>query len=1213
MRNSRKPFRFFSEPYFCNTRIAFIVLLVCLVITQNAAAQFMKLTRFAEDEGLTNSLVKSVTTDRNGLIWIATDGGVFLYDGHEFTHLSEGFPSPYVKSVFTLENGDIFVTTDLGVVAVDSRTRPLEPRVLMKGSVKQVDSLLWFPKGSYEDSKKRLWFGDNRKIYCLDNGKMKAYFPGEKAITNNFQRSFSFTEDGYGHLFSISEPGFVYRFDPAAGSFSEVRLPAPLTNTNFVLTVSAGTLLLATRSGIVEMTVDKKGECVKLTPVKGSPEASCLFRVDAAHFYAGTWANGLFEIQKEGTQYTTKRIDEFTEKNINNIVHGSENSVWIASDNGLFQMHINFLASPFRSATTDYIQRINEFPDGKICFTDGKKVFVSDPGNESFPSSAVKVFKESKVTLLQVVPTHDGTWYSDVNGWVWLEDPGGKTVKRFSFSSSGRAVFFLMSDQGGNLWAIQDENSSLIRISPDLSVRFYGADKGITSRPLVTAMNPAGIVFAGGMKDSAFLFKYDPAKDRFVNLSKPLGFVHNIDININDMVFSRKGTLWLGSSFGLIRYEDGLFRRMDLGPLTDGSVKAITVDHNDNLWLGNSAGLQLYTDDQLLSFDNRTGLSSKIISYRCLHVDQSNRLWVGTVEGIMVTAPLIPPQKTRKPFIYNILLNNKKAIEYHPAGTIFNNRSFATFTVGVSDYPVESFTIMMMLQGRDTCWQPVPRSGSVILANLDPGSYTLLIRARKTGNNLYSENFRWQFTVSRIWYSQSWVILVMMLLTLFLIWLGVRWYTISLKRRNDNLERLIQERTRETLIQKEKIEAQNISIMQKNQELNETNLHLEKAKELAEEASDAERKFLSVMSHELRTPLNAVIGAANLLVMNTPRPDQSENLKILRFSAENLLELINNILDFNKIESGKVTLEKIPFNIRNLINEIVSTMHIRAREKNILMTADIDKRVPEYVIGDSLRLSQVVNNLLGNALKFTEKGAITISLTLQSLTKTDAVIGFVVSDTGIGMSTETLDNLFESFVQASSETTRKYGGTGLGLAITRRILDLFGSSITVESESGKGTTFRFPIEFPVGDVSETQERTRAESYVLSGFTRQRILLVEDNQINRLIAVKFLTDWNFDVETAENGLEAISKVKEKRFDIILMDLQMPEMDGIQASEAIRAMGTEPYLTIPIIALTAATKSEVSEIIFASGMNDFISKPFNPVELHQKLTKYLFRKE
>lgn len=383
-----------------------------------------------------------------------------------------------------------------------------------------------------------------------------------------------------------------------------------------------------------------------------------------------------------------------------------------------------------------------------------------------------------------------------------------------------------------------------------------------------------------------------------------------------------------------------------------------------------------------------------------------------------------------------------------------------------------------------------------------------------------------------------------------------------------------------------------------------------KAKEQAEFSMKAKEQFLSTMSHEIRTPLNAVIGMTHLLLQEDPRPDQLESLQTLKFSAENLLVLINDILDFSKIEAGKISFEAVDFNLIRLINGIKQSLIYSAQEKGLFFKVKLDSELPEVIKGDPVRLSQILTNLLSNAIKFTEKGSVVLDITLAGTTEDTVTVDFEVRDTGIGISPEQQKVIFESFTQASSDTTRKYGGTGLGLAITKRLLELQNSHIRLESTPGKGSGFSFTLQFgksspyssPMPTVEEITMQQPARSY-------GTILLVEDNAINRKVASRFLEKWNFQVDMAENGLIALEKVQEKNYDLVLMDLQMPEMDGYQATAAIRRLPGEKYARLPIIALTASAMLDVKDKVLSLGMTDYLTKPFNPEDLLAKISRYI----
>ncbi len=378
-------------------------------------------------------------------------------------------------------------------------------------------------------------------------------------------------------------------------------------------------------------------------------------------------------------------------------------------------------------------------------------------------------------------------------------------------------------------------------------------------------------------------------------------------------------------------------------------------------------------------------------------------------------------------------------------------------------------------------------------------------------------------------------------------------------------------------------------------------------KEVAEATARARSEFLSTMSHEIRTPMNAVIGMSHILLQENPLETQVPNLKILKFSAENLLSLINDILDYNKLESGKLNFEQTNFNLNDTVNSITHSLKSKIRENNNQIVVNIDENVPQNVIGDPTRLAQVLNNLLSNAAKFTENGTVTLDINLQKEEEKNVLLDFAITDTGIGIPEDKLDHIFESFTQACSSTTRKFGGTGLGLAIIKKILEHQGSAINVKSTVGEGSTFYFTVQLEKGtapDVSAIQEETTLKS--LKG---TKVLLVEDNKINQLIANRFLAKWDISYDVADNGAIALEKVQDNDYDIVLMDLQMPTMDGYTATAKIRNLQDDKYKELPIIALTASAMLEERNRVYTVGMNDYVTKPFNPSELYSAINKHV----
>lgn len=397
-----------------------------------------------------------------------------------------------------------------------------------------------------------------------------------------------------------------------------------------------------------------------------------------------------------------------------------------------------------------------------------------------------------------------------------------------------------------------------------------------------------------------------------------------------------------------------------------------------------------------------------------------------------------------------------------------------------------------------------------------------------------------------------------------------------------------------------------ISYRNKRLELKAKNTELESTTKQLQKATKAKSNFINFLSHEVRTPINAIIGLVNLINKEELKQEDKTNLELLSFSADNLHSLVNDILDFGKIEAEKIKLERKEFNLKRHFENVIASLRPNAKAKNVELLFQFDERLPQYVVSDPTRLSQVIFNLVNNAIKFTKVGFVKLEIGLIKEVENEVVISFSVIDSGIGIAQEKQDIIFESFEQAEDSTTRNYGGTGLGLTITRKLVELLGGEIKLKSEPDKGSTFSFELSLAIGN-DELNFRNSPEN-ILSRSSRKKVLLVEDNRINRLIISKYLDGIINDIEFAENGCVALEKLQTKKFDLVLMDLQMPELDGYRTSKLIREK--HDLEDLPIIAISATSAEVAEEERFREArINDFIGKPIDHHDLINKVIQHL----
>jgi len=640
-------------------------------------------------------------------------------------------------------------------------------------------------------------------------------------------------------------------------------------------------------------------------------------------------------------------------------------------------------------------------------------------------------------------------------------------------------------------------------------------------------------------------------------------------------------------------------------------IRAPSVDHHGRIWM--------------LNWDNQTGArqagaaepsAPNKTDYRWtsaplyplsdtpldeILVEPDDIVWFGGAEGIFRFDPskALPHDNANPPLIRKVSSRDKQ-VHYNGGALSLLQLAFSQNSLRI-EYTVPRYghldtnQFQAQLVGYDADWSDWHNETYQDYTNLEPGQYQFLLRYKNAYGQI-SDAVPLHFVIAAPWFKQWWAYAIYVLLGLLLLRQLIKLRLRPVLKENSKLEELVLERTRH---------------------LEETMQKFEQAKTRAEAAAVAKSEFLANMSHEIRTPMNAIIGFAQLAQNSEVFSEQQLYLSKITSSSRILLSILNDILDFSKVEAGKLELEQVRFRLNDTLQQTKDLFIEQARQKRLELQFIVDPQVPNWLIGDPLRLSQVLINLLSNAIKFTNSGSVTLSVDLAAASATSSGhpelwLQFAVKDTGIGLSQAQCDNLFQAFSQADSSTSRKYGGTGLGLSIAQRLVTLMAGQIHVSSTPNIGSTFSFKIrcyqaEAPTLPPADTLSAVSPLETKPVEKVRGKILVVEDNGYNQTLARIILQHAGFTVDIAADGEQALAMVAQQNYQLILMDVHMPKLDGYAATRAIRSQAE--HLKMPIIALTAHVTADFHQECLASGMNDFITKPFDAKLLISKVFEWV----
>ncbi len=1159
-----------------------------------------------------NSFVYDIVEDSKHNLWVATAGGLDKFDRkkNRFIHYNPAGKKIFVKDIFFDRVDRMWIGTTDGLFLFDPEKGTFV--AYRSESVQELNNN--FIYSIAEDANGELWiatkYGLNRFNY--QDGKFQTYThdPNNKlSISSNWVRSVY--RDVHGNIWAGTLGGGVARFNRDDNSFVNFRHdPSDKYSISHddILSIAEGNdgkLWIGTENGGISV-FDPSTSSFTCYQYDIFDEKSlsnnsiyAIYKDDVGNMWIGTWSAGINFLPKSKEKFahyfqTANSKTSLSNNIILAILQDTQGTIWMGTDGGGINrfdpeknVFTNYRHDPSNknSPGSDYVISITDVGEGVLGIgyhRGGFDLFNTKTGSFIHHLPQSNTMGSLSVPSVNVVfKDHDGDlWLGTWGGGVGLYNKANRTFSWYQQDLPGKTI------SNNFIHAIGEDQDGLLWIGTDVGINVLDKNTG-----------------------KVVLYQNDPNDKTTLS--------NNIVVDIKK---DNAGNLWLASAGGLNRFnkETRTFTTFTTKDgLANDMIRAIQEDNNGHLWISSNKGLSRFDPRtkiiQNYSIDD--GLQGNQFKPHSACLGQDGQLYFGGSNGFNVFHPdslqyntFIPPVYLTDLQVFNksITVNDKDSIlrqDISEAKQITMSYSHSVFTV---EFAALNFTLpeknlyAYKLDGFDTQWNYVGRKRTATYTNLDPGEYELHVKATNNDGLWNEQGTSVKIIIKPPFWLTWWFRTALVIIAGSIVYLSIRSRINSITSQKAALEREVRLRTSEVLRQKEALEGQAENMLALNNQLqaqtdflqamnNEiitTSKEAEAARLEAERANQAKGIFLATMSHEIRTPMNGVIGMASLLEDTILTSEQKEYAQIIRTSGENLLGIINDILDFSKIESGKMELEENDFDLRTCIEDVLDLFATKAASIGLDLLYQMNNDVPNQIVGDSLRLRQILLNLIGNAIKFTSHGEIFLGVRVTENNDKELALEFEVRDTGIGIPEDKLNRLFKPFSQVDASTTRKYGGTGLGLAIAEKLVSLMGGRIWIESTVDQGTSFFFTLRAKSSDKP-------VQTYIYNNMAcleGKKVLIVDDNVTNIIILKTQLELWKLMPTVASSGRQALEILsRQTPFDLIITDMQMPEMDGLQLGKTIR--GKFPSLPLILLSSIGDERNEQYSQVFSS----VLSKP------------------